>query len=109
DRVEALPNILDEAWFNPRPTRTPSGDPTVLFAGNLSYLPNVDAVRFLTQQIWPHLRALDPTARLVLAGADPHPSVRRLAREAGAELTRHVAGLAEGVAAGAGGACPPRP
>src|SRR5262249_31954938 len=92
DRVEAVPNLLDERWFDEgrcAPVRV--GDaPTVLFVGNLAYRPNVDAVRLLTQQIWPHVRAAVPDARLVLAGADPHPTVRRMAREAGAELTGFV-------------------
>jgi glycosyltransferase involved in cell wall biosynthesis len=48
---------------------------TVLFVGHLAYLPNVDAVTWLLDEIWPRVRKLRPTAKLIIAGRDPSPVV----------------------------------
>ena len=63
---------------------------TVLFAGHLAYLPNVDGVEFLLSEIWQLVRKQKPHARLILAGRDPSPVVRaaveRAETNAGIEL-----------------------
>lgn len=51
----------------------------MLFAGHLSYKPNVEAARYLAQQVLPRLAGLVPAATLVLAGRCPSPEVRALA------------------------------
>ncbi len=52
----------------------------VLFAGNLGYFPNVDAARWLADDIFPRVRAAVPGATLRLVGARPARAVRRLGR-----------------------------
>jgi glycosyltransferase involved in cell wall biosynthesis len=70
------PNGADPSvWL---PDARPHAD-VVLFPAHLSYLPNVDAVRFLADDIWPEVRKRKPRARLILAGQDPHASVRAMA------------------------------
>jgi glycosyltransferase involved in cell wall biosynthesis/GT2 family glycosyltransferase len=60
---------------------------TVLFAGHLGYLPNVDAVNWLTSDIWPRVRRAAPEARLIVAGRHPTPELRSaVGRAAGVEL-----------------------
>jgi glycosyltransferase involved in cell wall biosynthesis/GT2 family glycosyltransferase len=51
----------------------------VLFVGNFRHRPNVDAARFLCDEIWPRVRAVLPDARLTLAGDAPPPEVLALA------------------------------
>lgn len=58
------------------PSPAPQYD--IAFVGNLRYPPNVGAVRELAA-LWPHLVALRPGTRLLLAGAEPGPEVARLA------------------------------
>jgi glycosyltransferase involved in cell wall biosynthesis len=62
------------------PLRTGHEDVDVIFFGNLSYLPNVDALRRLAR-IWPELRRRSPTISGMIAGARPTPEIRDLARE----------------------------
>jgi polysaccharide biosynthesis protein PslH len=95
ERVRVVPNILDASLFDEGRVLQQHRDPVVLFAGNLNYLPNVDAAHYLIKRIWPLIRRQVPEARLVLAGATPHPSVRRAARAAGVELTGFVPNLAD--------------
>ncbi|MBQ9417944.1 MAG: glycosyltransferase [Bacteroidales bacterium] len=53
----------------------------VVFCGNMQYTPNVDAARFLVKEVMPLVWKRYPEARVVLAGATPKPSVRKLACE----------------------------
>ena len=50
----------------------------LIFAGNMSYAPNVDAAEYIVKQILPKLLPQFPNLRLVLCGANPAPRVRAL-------------------------------
>ena len=53
---------------------------TIVFTGNMSYAPNVDAARYLVKEIMPLVWKQCPYGKNVLiAGADPKPAVRALA------------------------------
>ena len=49
----------------------------LLFTGNMSYAPNVDAAQHLVKDILPRIQ--HPNVRVVLAGANPKPSIKALA------------------------------
>lgn len=53
----------------------------VLFLGNYTHEPNVDAVEWLVQEIMPRVWERNEHIRLILAGAEPTPAVQRLAGE----------------------------
>jgi glycosyltransferase involved in cell wall biosynthesis len=57
---------------------TSGSAPTVLFGGTLDWFPNIDAVRFLAEAVWPSVQRRLPAARLTIAGKDPVDEVRRL-------------------------------
>jgi len=61
--VEVLPNAVEI----PEPVAE-SPDPTMLFIGQMDYLPNAAAARFLLDEIWPLVRRRLPRARLMIAG-----------------------------------------
>ncbi len=52
---------------------------TVLFAGNYTHPPNVDAALWLGREIAPALRALHPGVRILIAGIHAPPEVTALA------------------------------
>lgn len=54
---------------------------SLVFCGNLSYAPNIDAARYLVHEVMPLVWAQDSSVTLLLAGADPKPSVRALASD----------------------------
>lgn len=77
-RIEVVAHGVDDRLFGLDPGR-PTGQ-RLTFLGNLSVPHNIDACRFLAHDIWPRVRRELPDACLELAGADPVPEVRALAR-----------------------------
>jgi glycosyltransferase involved in cell wall biosynthesis len=66
----------------------------VLFVGHLAYLPNVDAVSWLLEEIWPRVRRIRPGAKLIVAGRDPSPVVQAsVAQAEGVELIASPASM----------------
>lgn len=57
-----------------------------LFVGALRYTPNLDAISILMKDIAPRVRLWAPDALFTLAGRDPKPALRQLARETGANM-----------------------
>jgi glycosyltransferase involved in cell wall biosynthesis len=65
-----------------------------LFVGGFSHAPNVDAVEFLCDAIWPLIRGLLPAAKLVIVGADaPEGVMARHSPSDGVEVLGHVEDL----------------
>jgi glycosyltransferase involved in cell wall biosynthesis/GT2 family glycosyltransferase len=87
-RVEVLPNPVPEAFFT-APERVRAAD-VVTFVAHLRYRPNVDAVEWLTSEIWPQVRAQHPAARLRVVGKYPTAGVREAVAAAGGELFADV-------------------
>lgn len=80
-RTVAVPNGVSAAHFaNPHPDNG-RGDaqPTVLFLGNMSHVPNEDAALYLAREIAPRVWQTMPRARFVIAGCEPRQAVRDLA------------------------------
>ena len=50
-----------------------------VFLGGYRHPPNVDAARFFAEQVLPLIRAEEPDARFIVAGANPGPEVQALA------------------------------
>jgi glycosyltransferase involved in cell wall biosynthesis len=65
--IRIAPNALDLPLRRPALTRSP----TVLFLGAYGHEPNRRAAERLIGTIWPLIRARSPTARLIVAGAQP--------------------------------------
>jgi sugar transferase (PEP-CTERM/EpsH1 system associated) len=85
--VHAVRNGVDLDYFRPR-----SGpvEPACLFLGALDYRPNVDAVCWFCDEVWPAVRDRRPKGKLYLVGRKPAPAVRWLAGRAGVELVGPV-------------------
>ena len=78
--IDVVPNGIDTAFFNRGCLpKFPQNDKVLLFSGNMSYPPNVDAAKQLVNQVLPHVQT--PGVRIVIAGTDPAPEVRALASE----------------------------
>jgi hypothetical protein len=78
--IHVIQNGVDLEYFNPR---RPPGEAyaahRLIFTGNMSYKPNVDAVQYLVADILPLVRRRRPEVELHIVGMDPTPAVRRLA------------------------------
>lgn len=51
-------------------------EPVVIFSGNLEYHPNISAVRFFREEVWPRLRERWPALIWRLVGKNPEAVVR---------------------------------
>lgn len=75
DIISILPNGVDTALFRPRNIAV---EYDILFSGNMHYAPNIDAAVFLIKDIMPIVWQKRPHTTVMLAGADPVPTVKRL-------------------------------
>lgn len=79
--IRIVPNGVDFNYFAPQ--EDASGRKSdIVFCGNMSYAPNVDAARYLVEEVMPLVWATAPQATVLIAGADPKPAVRALASKA---------------------------
>ncbi len=88
-RRAVVPNGVDTAEFTPVERPPPGG--RALFIGKLDYRPNVDAVEWLRNDIWPRIRRSCPIATLDIVGRDPLPRVSRLGGSDGVTVVGEVA------------------
>ncbi len=65
-RVTVLPNSVAFP-----PVTPPALAPTLLFLGTFLYPPNVHAVEYMLDKVWPLVRAQVPAARLIIGGNKP--------------------------------------
>jgi polysaccharide biosynthesis protein PslH len=97
-RVWVVPNGVDlNAFRFVARGRMPG---RIVFAGNLGYFPNVDAARWLVDEILPAVQRAVPAASVHLAGARPSRAVRALARRPGVSLVADVPAMAPEIASG---------
>ena len=91
DEIHVIANGVDFEKFSYK------GDPKefdLIFTGNMSYPPNVDAAEFIVKQIFPKLRERFPELTVVLAGANPSQKVLAL-RQRGVIVTGWVDSIEE--------------
>lgn len=62
-------------------TRTGRKEHMLIFTGNMGYFPNVNAVCWFVEKVWPLIKEQCPTAEFYIVGANPHPKVTALADE----------------------------
>lgn len=73
-KIMCIPNGIDDYFFDFSTSKKPDFD--LVFVGNMSYAPNVNAAKFIHTHLLSHL----PSLRLLIAGATPHPSLVKLAQ-----------------------------
>ena len=91
--IDVIPNGVDLAQF-PYRSIDPGGH-TLIFAGAMNNLPNIDAAQFLSLQILPLLQQRYPDITLTLVGTSPVPSVLALGKLPGIQVVGRVQRVAE--------------
>jgi GT2 family glycosyltransferase len=86
--VEVIPNPIPEDFF--AAPEVPRSDNTVLFVGHLAWRPNVEAVEWLTTEVWPRVTAHRPDAVLAVVGSHPSRSVVDMVASVGGRLDANV-------------------
>lgn len=84
-----VPNGISAADYAPPAdeTREPY---QLVFSGKMDYRPNVDAVEWFHQSIFPLARKQCPETRLIIVGRNPHRRLESLAADDGVEVTGWV-------------------
>lgn len=78
EQILIVPNGVDHDFFAPQ-ERGKRYD--IVFTGNMSYPPNVNAVEYLANEIMPIVWRQLPDATLYIAGATPDPRVKKVASD----------------------------
>jgi glycosyltransferase involved in cell wall biosynthesis len=88
NNVHVIPTGVDLDYFSARPqAAAESGSETLVFTGSMDWMPNIDAIEFFMDEIWPLIIARRPQARAIIVGRTPPPRLveqakrRRLAIE----------------------------
>jgi len=93
DKISAFENGVDADYFSPArdyPNPYPSDVQGVVFTGAMDYWPNVDAVSWFAERIFPAVRAAVPGAQFTIVGSHPAEAVLALARQPGVVVTGGV-------------------
>lgn len=80
--IDVVENGVDVEYFKQTRKHLPK-DPTVLFVGTFKWLPNIEAVKFLINDLWPLVQKRLPNARLHIVGNSPTKDVLALAERDG--------------------------
>lgn len=79
EEIKVVPNGVNFKYFYPKAEVKKEND--ILFTGNMSYPPNVVGVVYIVNKILPIIHRKFPNCKLIIAGANPHPSIKTLASE----------------------------
>ncbi len=90
--LAVIPNGVDFTDF-PYRAEDPNNH-NVIFIGAMDNLANIDAARFLAQEIFPEIRSRYPDSKLMLVGSRPVPEVLELAKLPNVVVTGAVDSIA---------------
>ncbi|MBO7083808.1 MAG: glycosyltransferase [Bacteroidales bacterium] len=76
NEILIIPNGVDHDFFKPQQQEKRYD---IVFTGNMSYPPNVNAVDYLANEILPIVWKTLPDAKMYIAGASPDPKVKKAA------------------------------
>jgi glycosyltransferase involved in cell wall biosynthesis len=85
--VRVIPNGVDVPHVR---ATSRSSRPTVMFTGIMAYQPNIDAVLYFADEIWPAVHDRLPNAVFQVVGRNPTPEILGLASRPGIEVVADV-------------------
>jgi glycosyltransferase involved in cell wall biosynthesis len=78
DKIEIIGNGIDTDYFQKIETEIKY---EIVFIGNLSYLPNIEAANFIAKEILPKLLKKFPNIKILIAGSNPSNRVLKLSNK----------------------------
>jgi len=89
-----VPNGVDVTRYHPGLGDTlPLEHPAIVFTGKMDFRPNVDAVLWFYDEVWPLVRREEPKAVFYIVGHSPHKALDRLRADASVRITGYVADI----------------
>ena len=86
--ITVIPNCIDTQQF--ASYAGPSFPFDLVFSGKMDYRPNVDAVLWFADAVWPLIKQARPSITWAIVGQKPHSRLARLARLDGVTVTGWV-------------------
>ncbi len=86
--ISVIPNCIDTQQF--ASYAGPSFPFDLVFSGKMDYRPNVDAVLWFADAVWPRIKQARPAATWAIVGQKPHSRLARLAQLDGVTVTGRV-------------------
>ncbi|MFN3917881.1 MAG: glycosyltransferase [Flavobacteriales bacterium] len=74
-KIHILPNGVDTSYYSPIKK---NAEYELVFVGNLSYLPNIQAAQIIAKEILPSLNATGIKTKLLISGASPSSEIKIL-------------------------------
>ncbi|RLD23804.1 MAG: glycosyltransferase [Bacteroidetes bacterium] len=74
--IAVIPNGIDSVFFHPKEEEK---EFDILFTGNMAYIPNVDSVVYLVEDILPLIQKEIPNVKVLIAGASPVNKIKNMA------------------------------
>lgn len=87
--VRVIQNGIDTDFFRPG-IGGQEHRPTAIFHGNMTYLPNINAVNHIVDKVFPIIKSKIPDFQLLVVGRDPSVEIRKLADREGVVVTGTV-------------------
>ncbi len=81
-KITPINNGVDTDYFSPEQafaTPYPTNEDVIVFTGAMDYWANVDAVKWFTEAIFPHITKNHPTVKFYIVGSRPTKEVEALA------------------------------
>jgi glycosyltransferase involved in cell wall biosynthesis len=94
--ITSLPHGIDQEYYQPYEGSRRAD--TLVFSGKMSFHANIAGVLYFTEQVLPLIWLQRPQVRLVIAGSNPLPALRRLTRDPRIEVTGYVPDLRPSIA-----------
>lgn len=91
--ISVVPTGVDTAKYAIAPPSAVTS-PRIVFTGSMDWEPNIDAVAYFCQDIFPKVRAEFPSAIFQIVGRNPYPRVKQLACDS-VEVTGTVPSVAD--------------
>jgi sugar transferase (PEP-CTERM/EpsH1 system associated) len=92
-KIGHFSNGVDTEYFSPSvgyASPYAPGERALVFTGAMDYWPNVDAVQWFCDDVFPLLRARYPDLRFYIVGSRPAPAVQNLGQREGVTVTGTV-------------------
>jgi sugar transferase (PEP-CTERM/EpsH1 system associated) len=94
EHIKLLPNGVDTTKFRPM-DHDYGHNHTLLFTGNMDYAPNVDAVIYFSEEVFPLISEKFPDVKFIIAGQRPIDKVKALDNGKNISVTGFIADLSE--------------
>jgi len=78
-KIKVIPNGVDVKYFKPMDNIKKKYD--IVFVGNMSYPPNIEAAKYICEEISPIIKSKYKQCRIIIGGTNPHQKIKNLSNK----------------------------